>query len=126
MREACDMLAAPFLAAATLAASPIQLHAADNGRTVRIRPATPVVVTLPSNPSTGFHWKLLQPLDRRVLKLLSHRYVAPSSNLVGVPGTEIWRFRTVKADVFRLRLGYVRPFAPKLVARLFWVDFRVS
>ncbi|HET7568187.1 MAG TPA: protease inhibitor I42 family protein [Gaiellaceae bacterium] len=120
------MLVAPFLAAAALAGAPVQLDAADNGRGVRIRPATPVVVTLSSNRSTGFRWRLLQPLDRRVLTLLSHRYVASTSGLVGVPGTEIWRFRTVRAGTFTLRLGYVRPFAPTQVERLFWVDFRVS
>lgn len=120
------MLVVSLLAAAALAGAPVQLHAADNGRTVRIRPAVTVVVTLPSNASTGFHWQLVQPLDRRVLKLLSHRYVAPTSTLVGASGTEVWRFRTVKAGAYALRLGYARPSAPRQVERRFRVDFRVS
>lgn len=120
------MLAVPFLAAAALAAGPVPLHAADSGRTIRVRPATPIVLTLPSNPSTGFRWRLLRPLDRRVLTLVGHRYVAPKSALLGAPGTEVWRFRTVAVGTFRLRLGYARPSAPTRLERLFRLDFRVS
>jgi inhibitor of cysteine peptidase len=120
------MIVAPLLAAAALGASPVMLTKADNGRVVRLARATPVVVTLPSNPSTGFRWKLLVPLDRRVLRLVSSRYVAPKSGLVGAAGTQVWRFRTVGVGRFTLRLGYLRAWDPTNVERRFRIAFRVS
>lgn len=119
------MILVPLLAAAALAPAPVQLGAADTGRAVTLSRATPVVVTLVSNPSTGFRWKLLVPLDKRVVKLVSHRYVAPASTLVGASGHEVWRFRTVGRGTAALRLGYVRPWAPADVERRFGVVFRV-
>ncbi len=121
-----SMLAAPFLAALALAAPPVQLRAADNGRIVRLAPGTPVVVSLASNPSTGFRWKLLAALDGRVVRLVSHRYVAPTSRLVGAPGTEVWRFRAVGRGRVTLRLGYLRSWQPTHLERSFRVQLRVS
>lgn len=120
------MLLVPLLAATALAGGPVVLGSADNGRTVRVAPAKTIVVTLPSNASTGFRWQLVGPLDTTVLRLIKHAYVAPASSLVGAGGTEVWRFRTVRAGWFRLRLAYAQPWAPKKVARRFAVDFRVS
>jgi inhibitor of cysteine peptidase len=120
------MLAVPLLAAAALGAPPVSLVTGDNGRIVRAAPAARIVVTLPANPSTGFRWKLLAPLDRRILALVSHRYVAPKTAVVGAPGKEVWRFRAVGKGRFALRLGYLRSWDPTNVERRFRVDFRVS
>ena len=120
------MLAIPLLAAAALAGSPVSLGTAANGRTVHVASATPIVVTLPSNASTGFRWKIASPLDVAVLRLVGHAYKPSASKLVGAPGIEVWRFRTVGSGAFRLRLAYLRPWAPSQVARRFAVDFRVS
>ena len=120
------MVIASLLSAAALAGGPVNLTIANNGHAVTVRPATPVVVTLPSNASTGFQWKILKPLDKALLRLVSHEYVGAKSKLVGAPGTEVWRFRTVGAGSFTLRLGYLRPWQPSDVETRFTVHFRVS
>lgn len=119
------MLVAPLLAAVAVAGPPVHLTIADSGGLIRVPRATRVVVTLPSNASTGFRWKLLAPLDRRIVRLVGHRYVASSSGLVGAPGKEIWRFRTVGAGSAVLRLGYLRSWEPQHLERRFRVTLRV-
>ncbi len=121
------MLAAPLLAAIALAVPPVQLAARDDGRVVRVAPGTPVVLTLASNPSTGYRWRLLAGLDRRVVRLVSHRYLAPAKpGVVGAPGKEVWRFRAVGRGRVALRLDYVRSWQPGRPARRFRVELRVS
>ena len=126
-RMLAAMVVAPLLAALALAAPPVALSGADNGRAVRVLPATPVVVRLATNPSTGFRWKLLVPLDARILRLVSHRYQAPpAGSALGAAGLDVWRFVTVGRGRASLRLGYLRPWQPQQVAKRFRVDFRVS
>jgi inhibitor of cysteine peptidase len=121
------MLAVPLLAAAALAAPPVTLTAADNGRVVRLARATPVVLRLVENPSTGYRWKLLTPLDARVVKLVAHRFQAPrSGSPPGAPGVSVWRFTSVGRGRTALRLGYLRSWEPRNIVKRFHVDFRVS
>ena len=120
------MLALPLLAAVALAGNPVALTGADNGRSLRVAPATPIVLTLPSNASTGYRWHILAPLDKAVLRLVAHSYRPSASTLIGAAGTEIWRFQAVGKGKLTVRLGYFRSFAPTQVARRFRVDFRVS
>ena len=120
------MVVASLLGAAALAGGPVHVTPADNGRHLSVRPATTIVVTLPSNASTGFGWNLMQPLDAAVIRLLGHDYVAPKTPLVGAPGTEVWRFRTVGKGRVTLRLGYLRAWLPSDVERRFGLSVRVK
>lgn len=90
-----------FAVLATLALGP-----ASNGRTYSVAPRTRIVVTLPSNQSTGFSWHLAARPKRQVVKLVSHRYVAPTNSGPGSAGKEVWRFRAVGAGSTWLRLVY--------------------
>jgi len=51
-----------------------------------------LVVKLKSNPTTGYSW-YLQSIDAPWLQPISHRYVAPSSKLMGAPGYDLWTFK---------------------------------
>jgi inhibitor of cysteine peptidase len=126
-RTLSSMLVVPLVAAAVLAGSPVALGAADNGRAVAVHRGTAIVVKLASNPTTGFRWHLMKPLDPRVLKLVSHGY-APSSTSppLGAGGLETWRLLAVAPGRTTLRLGYFRSWEPKNVARRFTVVIRVS
>lgn len=68
-----------------------------------------LVVRLPSNPSTGYAWKVAGGVDR-MLALAGRAYVPPTdATRVGAPGTAILRFRAATPGSARLRLVYVRP-----------------
>jgi inhibitor of cysteine peptidase len=102
----------------------LSLTSADNGKAYTVTPHTAVVLTLPSNASTGYRWQL-KPVDKSVLRLVSHRYLQPKKSLPGAPGEERWRFTAVGAGSVQLRLVYVRSWEKNKPARRFGVTIRV-
>ncbi|HZS30831.1 MAG TPA: protease inhibitor I42 family protein [Gaiellaceae bacterium] len=103
----------------------LHLTAAENNKLFTVTPRTPIVVTLPSNASTGYHWKLTVIPAGGIVRSVSHRYVAPKSNRPGAPGKEIWRFRAAGKGGTVLGLGYVRSWQAHKPARRFVVKIRV-
>lgn len=49
-------------------------------------------VTLPANPTTGYQWTVEQ-YDKSILKLLSSKYVAPQTKLIGAGGQMLFTFQ---------------------------------
>ncbi|HXR12520.1 MAG TPA: protease inhibitor I42 family protein [Gaiellaceae bacterium] len=97
----------------------------DNGRTLTAAPGTAIVVTLPSNPSTGYEWKLIAS-DGRVVRLVSQRYLPPAKQIPGAGGRETLRFVAKARGVVTLVLGYLRPWQPKHVVQRFRVTLHVT
>ena len=91
---------------------------------ITLPPGETTVVTLASNPSTGYRWKLLAT-DARVVRLVSHRYVPPKVARPGAGGKELWRFVARAHGTVTLVFGYLRPWLPKEVARRFRVVIKV-
>ncbi|HTM63506.1 MAG TPA: protease inhibitor I42 family protein [Gammaproteobacteria bacterium] len=56
------------------------------------------IIKMISNPTTGYTW-LLRDYDKTLIIPVKQQYVAPSKNLVGAPGYELWTFR-VKDTAF--------------------------
>ncbi|MCX5827840.1 MAG: protease inhibitor I42 family protein [Deltaproteobacteria bacterium] len=75
---------------------------------VDTKPDHEIVVTLPSNPTTGYQWQLMKTLAESTVKLVSHVYRAPQTGLVGAGGQEIWIFRTTGFGESEIALGYIR------------------
>lgn len=67
------------------------------------------VVTLESNPTTGYQWQLAAPLDGTILKLMETEYTAPGTGLIGAAGRETWIFQSVGRGKTVISLKYVRP-----------------
>lgn len=84
----------------------LTLRPADNGRTFSVAPRTKIVLVLPSNRSTGYRWGLTTRPSPSVVRLVSHRYVAPTTNQPGAAGKEIWRFTAVGHGAARVGLAY--------------------
>lgn len=66
-------------------------------------------ITLESNPTTGYSWRLAKPLDANILKNTGSIYNEPKSDLVGVPGNEIWTFQPANKGTTTFTMEYVRP-----------------
>ena len=82
----------------------------DNGHEITVTVGQVLFVELPGNLTTGYGWNYqnngaaLEQLGQREYMEDAHPF-----GLVGVGGTEIWRFRAVKVGRQVLRLEYARP-----------------
>jgi inhibitor of cysteine peptidase len=74
-------------------------------------------VTLPSNPSTGFGWKVAV-YDRQYLQLLRSRYHKPERPGPGVFGQQIFEFLPLKSGTTTIIFHYQRPFEKQAVREL--------
>jgi inhibitor of cysteine peptidase len=72
-----------------------------------------LVVTLCSNPTTGFEWETAKISDQTVLKEKSHEFISPDeikpAPRVGAAGQEVWTFRALKAGTSTISMAYSRP-----------------
>ena len=67
-------------------------------------------VVLESNPTTGYGWQLEVALDGGVLDLVGDRYEAPTTDLAGAAGYQVFDFRAVGDGSTFIQLWYIRPF----------------
>ena len=95
----------------------LHLTAANlNKKVFTVEPHTTIVVTLASNPATGYHWQFdpgSSPTEP--LRLVSHRYVAPKNSGPGAAGKEIWRFGAVSKGALPIGFVYRRSSQPRKV-----------
>lgn len=70
-------------------------------------------IQLKSNPTTGYSW-FLKKYNSKYIKPVKHSFQAPTTQLVGAPGYELWVF-TVEAAAFTvpvqttIKFNYARP-----------------
>jgi len=82
---------------------------ADNGKQIAVNSGDVIIVTLESNPTTGFSWQLTE-MDNAVLKQVGEvKYESDGRNILGAGGTETFRFEAVSAGEVNLTLWYMRP-----------------
>jgi len=89
----------------------IVLTAADSGRTVTVRRGESITLRLAGNPTTGYRWQLRLPLGPALEQQGDSAYVpdpAPGG-IVGSGGTEVWKFKGIRAGRLTLVLEYRRP-----------------
>ena len=77
---------------------------------VSVKMGNRVVVTLCSNPTTGFQWsEKAQIGDPRVLEQKSYKFVAPANTgMVGAPGNSVWTFEAMGTGTSTVYLEYSR------------------
>jgi inhibitor of cysteine peptidase len=104
-----------LLVSAVLLASPgcrstgrVEIDEADNRGEVVLNVGDTLLLSLESNPTTGYGWQISE-IDQRMLREASHEYEAEASGLVGSGGREIWRFGALAAGRTTLQLEYRRP-----------------
>lgn len=90
----------------------VVLTVADNGRAVVMEPGQDLVISLASNPTTGYRWEVLD-VDEAILRQEAEaEFVAPDTGqtpVAGAGGTETFRFRAEGSGETELELVYRRP-----------------
>ena len=91
---------------------PAEVPETDAGDSIRKKPGETFTVELDSNPSTGYRWALDGKEDATVVKKLSDEFVSRPHppGMVGVGGTERWKFQVVKPGKTALHFTCRRPF----------------
>jgi inhibitor of cysteine peptidase len=66
-----------------------------------------LTVKLGSNYSTPYRWKIETKIgDSTIVKQTEHRFVQPSSDALGAPGTEVWTFAALKPGSTTITTSY--------------------
>lgn len=91
-------------------------YAADT-LTMTVDPSSPqFVVTLPSNPTTGFQWKVTT-YNKKLFQMTDSHYVAPQTKLIGAGGQMTFTFALAKGKTYpqttQMTFTYARSWDPK-------------
>lgn len=98
-----------FLFACSSAQKEVSVDALYAGKEIEVAVGGSLIVTLESNPTTGFKWELTRSTDDAVLELVDHKFEAPESTLVGAGGKEVWAFKALKKGNSIISMKYSRP-----------------
>jgi predicted secreted protein len=109
-----EMNAAPSAAVvdpvATEESQPVVFQ--DPGVPIKVLPDEEFRISLASNPTTGFGWKMTLPEDQKTVKFLESAYVAPQEVMPGAPGEEVYKFKAMTPGEIKADFIYVRPWEP--------------
>jgi inhibitor of cysteine peptidase len=79
-----------------------------NGSKVEVEAGGVLVVSLESNPTTGYMWEI-EEIDDEILRQEGEVEYKAESDLVGAGGVETFRFKALTAGEGELKLVYRRP-----------------
>lgn len=68
-----------------------------------------LIVTLPSNPASGYRWHLRDVSTEQLKSLGPEVFSSPKTDVIGGDGMSTWRFEAADAGSGRLYLTYERP-----------------
>ena len=80
------------------------------GRTLKVKVGQEFTLRIKVNPTTGYAWKLKEPLEAGKLTLVKREYVpnpAPKG-MVGSGGVEVWTFKVLAKGKTQLKFIYAR------------------
>jgi len=90
-----------------------------------LKPRQGLEIRLPSNPSTGYRWVLVDPVPAMVKQVDLRREPNQRSEIAGAPGTEVWQFEADAQGVGILQFEYRRSFEPPTVPPAQRATFRI-
>lgn len=97
---------------ATPAASPetgtVRVDESADGTTVRLAQGAELVVSLESNPSTGFDWKVVESLPPQLTSMDDTFEASATPGVVGAGGTRVLTYTAAAPGTGDLDLEYVR------------------
>ncbi|NCC31357.1 MAG: hypothetical protein EOM24_04940 [Chloroflexia bacterium] len=100
----------------------VQLTEDEVGQTVDLAVGQVLVITLPSNPSTGYAWQFIAGDDTIIAQQGESEYVQ-GANMPGAGGMETLRFTAQGVGTTMLTIGYKRPFEPdEMPVRSFTIE----
>ncbi|MDP1545063.1 MAG: protease inhibitor I42 family protein [Anaerolineales bacterium] len=81
----------------------------DPAKQLEVEAGNEFKIIIDSNPSTGYHWELVDELNESVVKFVSREYRAGEPVAPGSGGVDVWVFEAVAAGQADITLGYYPP-----------------
>jgi inhibitor of cysteine peptidase len=101
----------------------------QSGQSIRMQTGQTLVVSLPSNPSTGYHWEV-ETIDNAILKQVGeseYQSLAEGATpRAGQGGIETFHFEAVGSGETPLKLIYRRSFEDAEPAQIFFLQVKVE
>ena len=110
-------------------AETVDVNEADNGGQIELELGKLLVVTLESNPSTGYQWELVENNDSVLKQFGQKEYKPPETSnprVVGAGGWEIFRFKAISAGQTTLELVYHRSWEDAEPLKTFSIQVEVN
>jgi predicted secreted protein len=98
-----------FIVIAFLLAACGSLQVSDPAQPIETAPGKDFTIVLEANPTTGYHWELVETPDSAIVEFLSREYNADEPAAVGSGGLDVWTFRARAAGETSITLGYYPP-----------------
>ena len=90
----------------------INVNEQDNDGQIELEQGQVLVVTLQSNPTTGYSWEVSENQEKILQQMGDSEFISQDTGdapIVGAGGWEIFRFKAVSAGQVTLKLIYRRP-----------------
>ncbi|AHL74601.1 peptidase inhibitor I42 [Stutzerimonas stutzeri] len=81
----------------------------DTACPLSMQPGQTLILSLPSNPTSGYRWSLREVSSEQIKSLGPEVFSSPKNDLIGGDGLSTWRFEAANSGSGRLYLTYQRP-----------------
>ena len=88
---------------------PKTVAVSETGKQIELASGDLLVVTLDSNPSTGFAWSVSGITDEAVIDDVNNEFKGADTGLIGAGGQEVWTFEALDKGSSTIEMKYSRP-----------------
>lgn len=82
----------------------------DSDKIIDVRQGDIVTIKLAENPTTGYRWQFeIIPEEQNVIEVISSKYMAPQTTLIGAGGTKEYKFEIKNTGQISINGYYARP-----------------
>jgi predicted secreted protein len=85
------------------------LQVSDVGKIIEVTAGNEFKIIVESNPSTGYHWELVEALDTKVVDYVWRDYIANQPIMPGSGGRDAWKFKANAPGQTTITLGLYPP-----------------
>lgn len=103
----------------------IEVGEGHNGGAISARPGDRIIVRVPENPTTGYHWRAV-PSDPALLELQSDQFMPPASEAPGSGGVRTLQYLARGAGNASVTLELARPWEANAPRSQFKIQVTVS
>jgi inhibitor of cysteine peptidase len=87
---------------------PSVVNVSESGKQITLSPGDSLIVTLDSNPTTGFAWSIAGIGDETVVDEMGNEYQGADTGMMGAGGQEVWTFEAGDKGTSTIEMQYSR------------------